>query len=486
MKTSILTIALLLATALAGCTDGSDGGAEVTTHLGVTTAHASFANPQPESVTGLEFVAQGLNLSGGPAESGSGIWAFGDFVFGSALNNRFWIADVSDPENPEIVYQADDNVRTPYGRDADMIVHVDGSRTLVIATQFDGMHFWDVTDPTKPEFLSVALFDELAESNPSVHNVAVIPGTTYVFNSQSGGAGKTNDLVDATNPDEPINLGAFGTHGCHDITFFGSPSDDKFRAYCAGIQRTEIWNIDEFDPAAEDFGISVIAWVGCPESADQNDPNAPDQDDTRGCAEQSPVTGSPATSGYPSRTLHHLALVNNDASILIIGDEYNGGGDPGACTYYDENTGQSTPAGALWFYDLSDETNPVMLSWISAPTENPGTDPKDPPSNGTLEDKADEIVEDQDPAEAADLAKPYTDNVPGCTAHFGTLVPGEDKIVMAWYIAGILLIDFTDPEEPRIIHQEKPEGANVWDARVHGGYVFTGDINRGLDVLKLI
>ena len=53
-------------------------------------------------------------------------------------------------------------------------------------------------------FLANVLYDEESDSNPAVHNVAVIPGTTLVFGVESGGAGKTNDLVDVSNPDNPV------------------------------------------------------------------------------------------------------------------------------------------------------------------------------------------------------------------------------------------------------------------------------------------
>ncbi len=432
----LLIATLLIAAALSGCTDDApDGDPSVTPPTtGPTTTHT-----QPDVVTGLEFVTQLMHPnSTTPMRSGSGIWAFGDYVYASALGAGFFIADISDPTNPVLVYNAttdaadaSNNTITSFARDADIVAHSDGRITLVLATQSDGMHVWDVTTPATPEFLA------RVEVDPN-HNIATVPGTQLVFNSQSGGAGRSNDLIDLSDPMRPIVLGTYGSHGCHDITFFGSFGDAKFRGYCAGIQRTEIWDLTGLTTSQDGFGIDVISTV---EGTD------------------SPIVGNPALISAPLRTLHHLAMVNADASVLIIGDEHNGGGSPGTCFFNQQ--GLSTPFGALWFYDLSDEGAPRLLSWLSAPLVQPEAAP---PSNP------------QNPA----------GDIPNCTAHFGSLVPGEEKLVMAWYSAGVILIDFTDPARPQILDQYQPDPTNPWDARIHNGYVFTGDIVRGMDVLRLV
>lgn len=460
MKPSIV-LALLATAMLAGCADSpADQGAPGPVGPGPTPI---FNVTLPASVTGLQSIAQLERADGSPFPSASGIWPHGDHVFGSGLGAGFFIADISDPENPVMLWNAtvdaddpDNNTITSFSRDADVVAHPDGRLTLVLATQSDGMHIWDVTTPSVPRFL------DRVQVDPN-HNVAVVPGTTFVFNSQSGGTGRSNDLVDLSNPEFPAVVGTFGAYGCHDITFFGSYGDAKFRAYCAGIQRTEIWDLDGFDPNATDFGIRVLGAVDFAQ-----DPAS------------SPVIGNPAFAAYPLRTLHHLAMVNKDASILIIGDEQNGGGTPGGCFAYNDQTGASSPTGALFFYDLSDEMAPELLSWISPDTVTPSLDPAVPDPGS---------VDPGDPNSVLNPLKPYTAGVPNCTAHFGTLVPGEDKIVMAWYRAGVVLIDFTGvsaTDPPRILDQYQPDPINTWDARIHGGYVFTGDTARGMDVLKLV
>ncbi len=440
---SLLTV--LFAASLAGCLgDGdkdTDGGGG--TPVSPISPLPSFNNTQPANVQTLDVLARLTDDAGESFPSGAGIWTYGDYVFGSGLGAGFFIADISDPTAPALLWKANvdeddpnNNTITSFARDADVVAHPDGRLTLVLATQSNGLHVWDVTNPSMPEHLAIV---DVAPN----HNLATVPNTTFVFNSQSGGAGGTNDLIDLSEPRLPVVVGTYGTHGCHDISFFGSFGDAKFRAYCAGIDRTEIWDLDGFDgKLGGDFGIRLAGVV-----EDLQD---------------SPVVGNPVFGSYPLRTLHHLAIVNDDASVLIIGDEQNGGGSPGGCFFHDANTGASSPTGALWFYDISDETAPVLQGWFSPPLVMPTVPPRtggDPTTTGLRD-------------------------VPNCTAHFGMVVPGEQKLVMAWYSAGVVLVDFSDPTRPVLLDQYLPgDGINTWDARIHGGLVFTGDIVRGMEVL---
>lgn len=457
---SVLLASLIAASLFAGCSsnsgdDGDNGGLR-SGKDGFSTA-PSFADVLPANPTRLEAVARLNGADGAPWPSGSGNFVLGDYVFGSALGYGFFISDVSDPTHPVLVYNASiPDSETPFSRKAEVIAHPDGRRTLVLATQGSGMHFWDVTDPANPIWASVLEF----ERN---HYVAVVPGTELVFNNPSGGTPGSNALIDAHDPYNPIILGDYGSHGCHGTTFQGKPGDALFRAYCAGIQRTEVWDMTGLDVAAHDFGIALLTFVDIADNPVSGTP-----------VFNPPIPTNPSgVTQTPVRSLHHFATANDDGSILIIGDEHRGGGNPGACFAYNEQTGQSTPFGALWFFDISNLADPQMLSWISPATVPPVTPtvPASPNADPSVINQA--------------LAAAYS-SVPNCTAHFGQVIPGQDKIVIGWYSAGVLLIDFADPASPRILDQYQPEGINTWSARYSNGYVFTGDMNRGMEVLKLV
>ncbi len=458
MRTFLLA-GLMLAALLAGCT-ATDAPAEE----GAFTAEnpwstvPGFTNPLPATLSGLEPVARLTQAnSADPWFTGGGNYVLGDYVFGSALDHGFFVADVSDPAHPRLLYNASvPDGETPFARKAEVIAHPDGRRTLVLATQSNGMHFWDVTDPAHPVWASVLEF----ERN---HYIAVVPGTEYVFNNPSAGVGGSNALVDAHDPYNPRILGDYGTHGCHGTTFQGHYGEAFFRAYCAGIQRTEVWDMAGLNVSQRDFGIKLLTYV-----------DLADNPITGTAATNPPIPANPTgITSTPVRSLHHFATASDDGSILIIGDEHRGGGNPGACYVNDPVTGKSTPLGALWFFDISDLSDPKLLSWISPPLVAP-TQPAVPSEPH------------QDPTVANQAATSAYSAVPNCTAHFGQVIPGKDAIVLGWYSAGVLLIDFSDPANPRIIDQYQAPGINTWSARYSNGYVFTGDIGRGMEVLKLV
>jgi len=420
MRSSLAGALVLLGVWIGGCI-GSTDDPLIGTSTAEAMATASWARAIPATITGLEPVA--LTPVADQADSGAGIWVDGDLAYVSGLNSGFHVIDVSKPDAPKVVGQiSGDDV---YSRDADLIQYPDGTKVVVLATQSGGMTFVDVSDPTMPEILSIV------DINPN-HNLAVVPGTHVVYNSPSNGAGNPNEIVDASDPRDPKVVGEFGDHGCHDTSFYVDETQGKARAYCAGVAASEIWDI------ADPLKPQLIATVSNP------------------CMDRT-------VRGSNCRGLHHSAFVNDDATILMLGDEFMGGGGPGCQAHVETGDGSvSSPIGALWFYDLTDEANPELLGWF-APTI---------PLERHLA-----AVLGVDPTNPAGAARGVS-----CTSHFGQAVPGHDLVVMGWYNAGVLLIDFSDPAEPRQVDQWLG-GGSAWDARIHNGYIFTGDINYGLEVL---
>ncbi len=426
MKAQALITLLLLATALTGCIGGEgDQSDPVETNDALNDTTADWAAEIPDVIGTVEQFGQALFE--GESITGAGIWTEGDYAYVSGLGTGFWVVDLTDPEFPEVVGNiSGDRV---FSRDADLL-RTDGMLVVVLATQSGGMTFVDVTDPTTPEILSILDID------PN-HNVAVVPDSTIVYNSPSTGEGRSNEIVDASDPRNATIVGEFGNYGCHDTTFY--VDDDKQRAYCAGVDVTEIWDIS--DPLSPELLTTV---------------SNPCMDDD---AEQVPRSNCGG--------LHHTAFVNHDASVLIIGDEFQGGAGPG-CGYHavsPTDHSASTPIGALWFYDITDENAPSLQGWL-APSV---------PVNEHLANMA-------STAENNPTAAPFSAS---CTSHFGDLIPGHEMAVMGWYQAGVLLIDFSDPANPRIVDSWNQE-TGTWDAQVHNGYVFTGDMNRGLDVFRFL
>ncbi|GGM59331.1 hypothetical protein GCM10011608_50540 [Micromonospora sonchi] len=82
-----------------------------------------------------------------------------------------------------------------------------------------------------------------------------------------------------------------------------------------------------------------------------------------------------------------------------------------------------------------------------------------------------------------------------CVAHNGSLIPamGRDIMVQAWYQGGISVIDFTDSANPvELAYWERGPLSDTrsvlggsWSTYWHNGYLYSNDIQKGLDVLKL-
>lgn len=370
----------------------------------------------PERITGLEPIAQAQGV-----QIGAGIGAIGHYAFVPGWSTAGAVVDLSDPAAPQAVGSFDQPAR-----DVDFIIYPDGRVVAVLATDSANVYVLDVTDPTQPE--PIATITTLHGS----HNVAVVPGTPILYNSNSAGGGPTADgateIYDLSDPEEPALVADWANgYGCHDITFWLNPEGDRYRAYCAGIEVTQVWDIA--NPKDPRVVVDVPVHHG--------------------------VSTLPSLS-VPLVFFSHLAMVSHDGSVLIVGDETGGGTAP-ACDVYAEDpaTGKalSGPVGNLYFYDISSEEDPQLLSFFS-------------PTNHITQ--------------APDGADPLA----GCTAHFGRLIEDRTVLPMAFYGAGVVLIDFSDPANPYILDQWNP-GTNTWDVWYYQGYLLTGDLNRGLDVLTL-
>jgi hypothetical protein len=152
-----------------------------------------------------------------------------------------------------------------------------------------------------------------------------------------------------------------------------------------------------------------------------------------------------------------------------VGDENMGGGLPPGCLAGTATpseapftgtpipaggTDAGTPVGATWFYDVSDEQNPRLLGYFAPPRD----------------------------------AGHNTER--SCTTHHGRIVPdkeGRDLLAMSYYQDGVILVDFTGIDSavgvlPKVV-DEFADHSDTWETWYYDGYLFTGDLARGMDVL---
>ncbi len=138
----------------------------------------------------------------------------------------------------------------------------------------------------------------------------------------------------------------------------------------------------------------------------------------------------------------HSSDTSNNGKIAAFGFESFGPGNT-SCNGSGQGLG-----GAIWFYDVSDPTNPVQLGHFVPPR--------------------------------------FIDGL--CTAHNFTTIPGieRDALVTAWYNGGFMVVDFSDPEAPEEFgYYLVASGTSTWDAKWYRGNAVVGDGSRGLDVYSV-
>ncbi|XNL82547.1 hypothetical protein K8Z49_17795 [Actinomadura madurae] len=150
----------------------------------------------------------------------------------------------------------------------------------------------------------------------------------------------------------------------------------------------------------------------------------------------------------------HSATFNNRANKIVFTDEL-GGGSAATCN---PTIGQEKGANAI--YDIVGKGKHRKLkfrSYYKIPRHN-------------------------------------TDNE-NCVAHNGSLIPvkGKDIMVQSWYQGGISVMDFTDSRNPKEIAwlDRGPWADNLqylagtWSTYYYNGYIYSNEIQRGLDVIDL-
>ena len=372
----------------------------------------------PATIAGMEVVAETKDQ----VPMGAGMSVFGGLAVVPGYGEPTSIVDIRDPANPVVLSTIDEDSH----RNVDFIAYPDGRLVAVFSTGKGVLPVYDITDPKNPVRLS--------EMKPATgtHKVNVVPGTPIVYNANSNGGGASlvdpsglttqtakgqTEIFDLTDPANPVHVQDWKNgYGCHHIYFWNSA--EKQRALCAGIEFTQIW--DTADPRNPQVIVSIPVHHG--------------------------VAGTPSMSAPLAGILafSHFSILNDDGTVLIVGDEMGGGSIPPGCTV------KGAPTGALWFYDVKDEKSPKLLGWFS-----PGQ----------------HFVKHREAF--------------SCTAHHGRLVPdpeGRDMLAMAFYGAGVVLVDFSDPKMPKMVDQFN-EGTDTWEVQYYNGYLFTGDLARGMDVL---
>ena len=149
----------------------------------------------------------------------------------------------------------------------------------------------------------------------------------------------------------------------------------------------------------------------------------------------------------PEINLHHQSEPYrlDGRNYLVITDELAGAAGNGYC-----------PGGGLHIYDITNELVPVKMSRFVVPAVT------------TLFDEQRWFI---------------------CTSHVLKIYPEQRVMTIAWYTAGLWVIDISNPLGYRAVGFADPTGIDgrqteVWSAKMHEGHIYTNDLLRGVDVFS--
>jgi hypothetical protein len=378
-------------------------------------------------------------------------WAFkGNLAFGGNYQG-FTVYDISTPASPRVVAvvncpgsQNDVSVAgnllflsTESTRSNDTCQSVQVPTTQPNA--WEGMKIFDISNPADPRHIkSIA-------TKCGSHTHTLVPGgagTTYVYVSSYNPdltiptCQPPHDLISIIKV--PMNNPTAAAVIAEPVLFpdGGNPGDPPTVEYPEATRATSGCHDLTAYP---DKKIMAGACMGDGVLFDISDPERPRTIDT--------------VRDDVNFAFWHSATFNNKASKIVFTDELGGGGTA-TCN---ETIGPKKGANAI--YDIigqGDKRRLVFRSYFKIPRANADTE--------------------------------------NCVAHNGSLipVPGRDIMVQSWYQGGVSVWDFTNSTKPQEIgwfergtFSNRLQIAGSWSAYYYNGFIYSNDIQMGLDVLKI-
>jgi hypothetical protein len=358
------------------------------------------------------------------------------------------------------------------------------------AGNYEGFMVYDISTPEEPKVVSQVVC-------PGSQNDISVSGNLLVLSVDSSRSNNTCDNVaqsatikeswegirvfDISNPASPQYVAAVETD-CGSHTHTLAPSKDGANLYAYVSSYSPNAAFPDCQPPHDSISVVKIP-VTAPQTAavvskpvlfaDGGNPGGNGSSTTSGCHD---------ITAYPSKDIAAGACMG-DGILLDIADREN----------------------PVLTEQVRDTTN--FAFWHSATFNNDGTkvlftdelggggaatcNPEVGPTRG-----ADGIYDIEDGQLAfksyykISRTQQSTEN---CVAHNGSLIPveGKDIMVQAWYQGGISVFDFTNSTKPREIawfdRGPLPAGqiGGSWSAYYYNGYIYSNDIQKGFDVIKV-
>ena len=307
-----------------------------------------------------------------------------------------------------------------------------GSATSATSQGKEGIPIVDISDLSNPRQVA------FVETECGSHTHTLIPkGTTTYMWADSYPLGASTTCNDVTHPEGEFTVLRFPT---------GDPTKARIASTPDVLPATASDAIGCHDsgvlPAKN---LAVKACLGAFSVLNISDPANP---------------RVLSTVQNPAIELDHSGALTWDGKVAIVSDEHAGAAGGGGCS-----TDQDNPVGAMWFYDITDRTNPVLKGSFSLPRVPPVDSPEE--------------------------SERFR-----CTTHNWNVLPMKDPnryvVVSAYYAGGLSVIDFSDPDNPKEIGYFLPQvngdtNADIWSAYWYNGFIYTNDQSElGVSVFRMV
>jgi hypothetical protein len=292
----------------------------------------------------------------------------------------------------------------------------------------EGLRIVRISDPRRPKQVG------FIETECGSHTQTLVPGAqrSYIY-VQSYPLGPETVCTEANHPEGEISVISFPTanpaqarnEGVVDVIPPLGATPDTVGCHDAGVL-----------PAKD---LAAFACLGAFVIADISNPAQP---------EALSVVQNPLIE------LDHSAALTWDGKYAVIGDEHAGAAGGGGCS-----TDQSSPVGAMWFYNITDPENPSLEGSYSLPRVPPVDSPEE--------------------------AERFR-----CTTHNYSILPMKDRdryiAVSPYYSGGLSVVDFSDPSAPKEkgFYLQQTDGVNpdIWSGYWFKNRIFTNENSSGYGV----
>ncbi|MEU7618925.1 hypothetical protein AB0B27_22905 [Micromonospora rifamycinica] len=361
--------------------------------------------------------------------------------------NGFVVYDIGRPNAPKIVSQVlcpgSQNDISVYGNL--LFLSTDSSRTddscasvtqpATVKESWEGIKVFDISDKANPRYV------KSVETACGSHTHTLVPGkdrrTVYLYVSSYS---PRADYPDCQPPHDSISIVRVPVHKPTEAAVVATPNLFPDGGYEGVPGQTSATSGCHDITAYPTKDLAAGACMGDGVLLDIRDREAPRV-----------INRIRDTVNF---SFWHSATFNNAGTKVVFTDELGGGG-AATCN---EVVGPNRGADAV--YDITgrgDARKMVFRSYYKIPRVNADTE--------------------------------------NCVAHNGSLIPvlGRDVMVQAWYQGGVSVWDFTDSTRPKEIgfwergplSDTQLTTGGAWSTYYYNGHIYSSDIQKGLDVLKL-